>query len=213
MSGRFSHRLISYANVRTRCARLVGDRYRAARHGRHAARPALRQLVLAGADSQPLRTSATRISEAEARSPAGPEISSRHGHDPTGTASTIGAASSDWTSPPSSAPLWNRWAICRERRNSCPSSELSGKRRVLVTNAHPVTLAIKNEQVRLSAYFDACYSTHPFDAPKEAAAFWPRLNVQEPFVPQRTLIRGRQRAGARCGARFRHRLAAGGAPA
>ncbi len=65
---------------------------------------------------------------------------------------------------------------------------LSGKRLVLVTNAHPVTLAIKNEQVRLSAYFDACYSTHPFQAPKEDAEFWPRFNVQEPFVPQRTLF-------------------------
>jgi FMN phosphatase YigB (HAD superfamily) len=66
--------------------------------------------------------------------------------------------------------------------------ELQGKRRVLVTNAHPVTLAIKNEQVRLSAYFDACYSTHPFRAPKEDAAFWPRFNAAEPFVPQRTLF-------------------------
>ena len=46
----------------------------------------------------------------------------------------------------------------------------SGKRRVLVTNAHPLTLAIKNEQVRLTAHFDACYSTHTFDAPKEDAA-------------------------------------------
>jgi 5'-nucleotidase len=64
----------------------------------------------------------------------------------------------------------------------------SGKRRVLVTNAHPVTLAIKNEQVGLTAYFDACYSTHPFGAPKEDAAFWPRLNAREPFVPQRTLF-------------------------
>ncbi len=65
---------------------------------------------------------------------------------------------------------------------------LRGKRLVLVTNAHPLTLAIKNEQVRLSAYFDACYSTHPFRAPKEDAEFWPRLNVEEPFVPQRTLF-------------------------
>jgi len=64
----------------------------------------------------------------------------------------------------------------------------SGKRRVLVTNAHPVTLAIKNEQARLTAYFDACYSTHPFRAPKEDAAFWPRLSAAEPFVPQRTLL-------------------------
>ena len=66
--------------------------------------------------------------------------------------------------------------------------ELRGKRRVLLTNAHPVTLAIKNEQVRLSAYFDACYSTHAFHAPKEDAAFWPRFNALEPFVPQRTLF-------------------------
>src|SRR5208282_4091393 len=33
--------------------------------------------------------------------------------------------------------------------------KLSGKRRVLVTNAHPATLAIKNEQAGLTAYFDA----------------------------------------------------------
>ncbi len=64
----------------------------------------------------------------------------------------------------------------------------SGKRRVLVTNAHPVTLAIKNEQVRLTAHFDACYSAHPFHAPKEDAAFWPRLFAAEPFVPHRTLF-------------------------
>jgi 5'-nucleotidase len=64
----------------------------------------------------------------------------------------------------------------------------SGKRRVLVTNAHPTTLAIKNEQVGLTAHFDACYSTHSFDAPKENAAFWPRLRAREPFVPERTLF-------------------------
>jgi 5'-nucleotidase len=64
----------------------------------------------------------------------------------------------------------------------------SGKRRVLVTNAHPVTLAIKNEQVGLTAHFDACYSTHSFATPKENAAFWPRLQAEEPFVPGRTLF-------------------------
>lgn len=66
--------------------------------------------------------------------------------------------------------------------------KLSGKRRVLVTNAHPVTLTIKNEQANLTAYFDACYSTHPFRVPKEDAGFWPQLNALEPFVPQRTLF-------------------------
>ncbi len=64
----------------------------------------------------------------------------------------------------------------------------SGKRRVLVTNAHPKTLAIKNERVALAQYFDACYSTHPFAAPKEHAAFWPRLAAEEKFQPRRTLF-------------------------
>jgi 5'-nucleotidase len=64
----------------------------------------------------------------------------------------------------------------------------SGKRRVLVTNAHPTTLAIKNERVALTQYFDACYSTHTFEFPKEHAAFWPRLAAQERFQPQRTLF-------------------------
>jgi 5'-nucleotidase len=64
----------------------------------------------------------------------------------------------------------------------------SGKRRVLVTNAHPATLAIKNEGVALARYFDACYSTHPFTYPKEDAAFWPRLADEERFQPERTLF-------------------------
>ena len=66
--------------------------------------------------------------------------------------------------------------------------ERSGKRRVLVTNAHPRTLAIKNERVALTQYFDACYSTHPFEAPKESAGFWPRLCAEEKFLPERTLF-------------------------
>ena len=64
----------------------------------------------------------------------------------------------------------------------------SGKRRVLVTNAHPATLRIKNEQVALTRYFDACYSTHSFACPKEDAAFWPRLAAAERFDCKRTLF-------------------------
>src|ERR1700682_1511434 len=63
-----------------------------------------------------------------------------------------------------------------------------GKRCVLVTNAHPRTLAIKNERVALTQYFDACYSTHPFAAPKEDPIFWPRLAAEERFQPERTLF-------------------------
>ena len=64
----------------------------------------------------------------------------------------------------------------------------SGKRIVLVTNSHPATLAIKDAQVSLTRYFDACYSTHSFGVPKEDAAFWPRLIVEEVFDPRRTLF-------------------------
>jgi HAD superfamily hydrolase (TIGR01509 family) len=62
------------------------------------------------------------------------------------------------------------------------------KRVVLVTNSHPMTLAIKNERVALKQYFDACYSSQPFAAPKEDAAFWPRLAAHEQFSKQRTLF-------------------------
>jgi len=64
----------------------------------------------------------------------------------------------------------------------------SGKRVVLVTNAHPATLAIKNEGVALTGYFHSCYSTHPFDFPKEQAGFWPRLAAEEGFRRERTLF-------------------------
>jgi len=63
-----------------------------------------------------------------------------------------------------------------------------GKRRVLVTNAHPKTLGLKNEQVALTRHFDACYSTHRFAFPKESAEFWPRLQAEEGFRRERTLF-------------------------
>jgi len=64
----------------------------------------------------------------------------------------------------------------------------TGKRRVLVTNAHPLTLAVKTERVGLGMHFDAVYSSHTFGAPKESADFWPRLQAAEPFALGRTLF-------------------------
>ena len=63
-----------------------------------------------------------------------------------------------------------------------------GKRRVLITNAHPATLDIKDRSVGLGAHLDAVHSTHPFGAPKENPRFWPRFHRAEPFDPQRTLF-------------------------
>lgn len=62
------------------------------------------------------------------------------------------------------------------------------KRLVLVTNAHPETLAIKDSQIDLVGHLDAVYSSHAFGAPKEAAEFWPAFVRAEPFDCARTLF-------------------------
>jgi GMP/IMP 5'-nucleotidase len=64
----------------------------------------------------------------------------------------------------------------------------SGKRMLLVTNSHPELLLMKDEKVGIRRFFDACYSTHVFDAPKEDPAFWPRLLEQENFALERALF-------------------------
>jgi putative hydrolase of the HAD superfamily len=63
-----------------------------------------------------------------------------------------------------------------------------GKRRVLLTNAHPRTLEVKDSQVGLARHFEVMYSTHPFGLPKEDPAFWPRFQAREQFSAERTLF-------------------------
>ncbi len=50
-----------------------------------------------------------------------------------------------------------------------------GKRVLLTTNAHPISLAIKNRQARLARHFDELVSSHEFAVPKESPEFWARL--------------------------------------
>lgn len=64
----------------------------------------------------------------------------------------------------------------------------AGKRVVLVTNAHPTTLALKDEQLDFRGHFDAMHSSHEFGVPKENAAFWPALHAVERFDKERTLF-------------------------
>ena len=59
---------------------------------------------------------------------------------------------------------------------------------VLVTNAHPETLQIKLEQINLSPWFDAIYTSHEFGAAKESQTFWHRLAQQHTFDRTRTLF-------------------------
>jgi putative hydrolase of the HAD superfamily len=64
----------------------------------------------------------------------------------------------------------------------------AGKRIALVTNAHPDIVALKDAQLGVRRRFDAVYSSHDFGAPKESAAFWPKLAAREPFDPARTMF-------------------------
>ena len=64
----------------------------------------------------------------------------------------------------------------------------TGRRLVLVTNAHPEILAIKDAQLGVRRCFDAVHSSFGFGEPKESPAFWPRLAELEGFDPRRTLF-------------------------
>jgi putative hydrolase of the HAD superfamily len=64
----------------------------------------------------------------------------------------------------------------------------AGKQRVLVTNAHQKTLALKMEKTRLAGYFNQVISSHQLGLPKEHPEFWHRLQNLHPFDPLRTLF-------------------------
>ncbi len=49
----------------------------------------------------------------------------------------------------------------------------SGRRLLLVTNAHPEALALKLEQCPIGDYFEHTVSTHSWGMPKEDPGFWP----------------------------------------
>jgi len=63
-----------------------------------------------------------------------------------------------------------------------------GVRLVLVTNAHPATLAIKLARTGLAHHLDAVHSAHDYAVPKEAPEFWQRLATREAFEPARALL-------------------------
>lgn len=67
-------------------------------------------------------------------------------------------------------------------------ASLSGKRLVLVTNAHGDTLHVKKGVSGLGNFFEKCVSSHDLGAPKEAEEFWPRLRESLGFDPGHTLF-------------------------
>jgi len=63
-----------------------------------------------------------------------------------------------------------------------------GKRRVMVTNAHQKSIALKMEKTRLAGHFERILCSHELGVPKESFCFWPRVHAIEPFDPERTLF-------------------------
>ncbi len=64
----------------------------------------------------------------------------------------------------------------------------SGRRAVLVTNAHMKSLQLKMDRTRLAGHFDAVFCAHDFGRPKEDPQFWTLLKTAEPFAPETTLL-------------------------
>lgn len=64
----------------------------------------------------------------------------------------------------------------------------SGKQVVMLTNAHPDSLALKLERIELAPYFDRLISSHEYGFPKEQAGFWSALQQDLSFDPARSLF-------------------------
>ncbi|MDD5036900.1 MAG: GMP/IMP nucleotidase [Methylococcaceae bacterium] len=64
----------------------------------------------------------------------------------------------------------------------------TGRRLVLVTNAHPKSLGLKMETTSLQVFFDGIVSSHELGLPKEDPGFWRKLGEVEPFATERTLM-------------------------
>ncbi|MGJ8668541.1 MAG: GMP/IMP nucleotidase [Oceanococcus sp.] len=83
----------------------------------------------------------------------------------------------------------------RERIGFLPGAEAflqrvktSGRRLLLVTNAHPQALAIKQAECPLEDYFDELRSSHDWGRPKEDAQFWPEFAADCRVDLQRSLF-------------------------
>jgi len=64
----------------------------------------------------------------------------------------------------------------------------TGKRVLLVTNAHMKSLSLKMEKTQLGGHFDRLICSHDYGVAKEEQAFWERLREEYPFDPARTLL-------------------------
>lgn len=65
---------------------------------------------------------------------------------------------------------------------------LHNKQVLLITNAHPASLAIKMEHTGIGDYFHERISSHDLKLAKEHHGFWETLKERAPYDPQRTIL-------------------------
>ena len=63
-----------------------------------------------------------------------------------------------------------------------------GKRLLLLTNSHPIALAVKHEETGVLDLLDAAATSHDFGAPKEHPQFWRAAVERFGFDPARSLF-------------------------
>lgn len=68
------------------------------------------------------------------------------------------------------------------------AAHASGRRLVLLTNAHRASVQLKLGRTGLGRYFQRVVVSHDLGAAKESAAFWPALRRHEPHDPAATLL-------------------------
>ena len=64
----------------------------------------------------------------------------------------------------------------------------TGRRRVLVTNAHGKSLSLKMRKTPIGDHLDEIITAHDLGLPKEQLAFWDKLQHRLPFERERTLL-------------------------
>jgi putative hydrolase of the HAD superfamily len=64
----------------------------------------------------------------------------------------------------------------------------SGRRAVLVTNAHMKSLKLKMERTELAGHLDAVICAHDIGVPKEDPGFWDKLQSMELYDREQTLL-------------------------
>jgi putative hydrolase of the HAD superfamily len=68
------------------------------------------------------------------------------------------------------------------------ATRASGRRVLLVTNAHERSLSLKMDRTGLARYFDAMVVSHDLGLPKEHPDFWKALVRVQPFDPGRAAL-------------------------